>query len=181
MIAEERVLVLADLDGRTAELRDQDLVAGLDGGSNALAIAVEGTGANGKDLGLVELLDGRLGKEDTAGSLGLGLDALDQDAVEQGSEGLDGLGGNGGLWIVLAAWFAHGVVRQQVRYTILTVIACDKLDSGKKCRFRNAMSWLMYCCRWKIPEATALSIHLGRGFTRSKLLYPELFRTSVFS
>lgn len=102
MIAEERVLVLADLDGRTAELRDQDLVAGLDGRSNALAITVEGTGANGEDLGLVELLDGRLGKEDTAGSLGLGLDALDQDAVEQGSEGLDGLGGDGGLRVVLA-------------------------------------------------------------------------------
>ena len=101
MIAEERVLLLADLDGRTTELGDQDLVAGLDGGSNALAIAVEGTGANGENLGLVELLDGRLGEKDAAGGLGLGLDALDQDAVEQGSERLDGLGGDGGLRVGL--------------------------------------------------------------------------------
>lgn len=109
MIAEERVLVLADLDGRTTELGDQDLVADLDGGSNALAITVEGTGANGENLGLVELLDGRLGEEDATGGLGLGLDALDQDAVEQGNERLDGLGGDGGLRIALAAWFAHEV------------------------------------------------------------------------
>ena len=93
VIAEERVLVLADLDGRTAELRDQDLVAGLDGGSNALAITVEGTGANGENLGRVELLDGRLGKEDTAGSLGLGFYALDENAVEERSNGADRLDG----------------------------------------------------------------------------------------
>jgi hypothetical protein len=126
VIAEERVLVLADLDGRTTELGDQDLVADLDGGSNALAITVEGTGANGENLGLVELLDGRLGEEDATGGLGLGLDALDQDAVEQGNERLDGLGGDGGLRVVLAACFAHEVVGQQVKHTILTVEACDK-------------------------------------------------------
>lgn len=97
VIAEERVLVLADLDGRTTELGNQDLVTGLDGRGDALAITVEGAGADSEDLSLVELLDGRLGEEDATGGLGLGLDALDKDAVEQGSESLDGLGGDGGL------------------------------------------------------------------------------------
>lgn len=93
VVAEEGVLVLADLDGAATELGDQDLVAGLDAGGDALALAVKGTGANGQDLGLVELLDGRLGQEDTRGGLGLGLDALDEDAVEQGRDGADGLEG----------------------------------------------------------------------------------------
>ena len=97
MIAEERVLVLADLDGRTTELGNQDLVTGLDGRGDALAIAVEGAGTDGEDLCLVQFLDGGFGEEDSAGGLCLGLDALDKDAVEQGSESLDGLGGDGGL------------------------------------------------------------------------------------
>lgn len=129
MIAEERVLVLANLDGRATELGDQDLVAGLDGGSNALAIAVKGTGANGENLGLVELLDGRLGEEDATGGLGLGLDALDQDAVEQGSERLDGLGGDGGLGVLLVGWFARGIVGL---HTILTVEICDRECSDRE-------------------------------------------------
>lgn len=99
MISEQGVLLLANLDGRTTELRDQDLVAGLDRRSNALAIAVKGAGTDSQNLGLVELLDGRLGQEDATGGLGLGLDALNQDAVEQGSERLDGLGGDGRLFV----------------------------------------------------------------------------------
>jgi hypothetical protein len=97
VIAEKRILILTNLDGRATKLRNQDLVAGLDGRSNALAIAVVGTGANSENFGFVELLDGGLGEEDAAGGFGLGLDALDEDAVEEGSEGLDGLGGDGGL------------------------------------------------------------------------------------
>jgi hypothetical protein len=97
VIAEKRVLVLTNLDGRTTKLRNQNLVTGLDGRSNALSIAVKSTGANGEDLCFVELLDGGLGEEDATGSLGLGLDALDENAVKEGCEGLDGLGGDGGL------------------------------------------------------------------------------------
>jgi hypothetical protein len=95
VIAEKRILILTNLDGRATKLRNQNLVAGLDGRSNALAIAVVGTGANSENLSFVELLDGGLGEE--AGGFSLGLDALDEDAVEEGSEGLDGLGGDGGL------------------------------------------------------------------------------------
>lgn len=54
-----------------------------------VAIAVLETGANSENLGNVLLLDAALGKEDTGGSLGLGLDALDQDPVEKGNEVLD--------------------------------------------------------------------------------------------
>lgn len=124
MIAEERVLVLADLDGRTTELGNQDLVTGLDGRGDALAITVEGAGADSEDLSLVELLDGRLGEEDATGSLGLGLDALDKDAVEQGSESLDGLGGDGGLCCCVSP-FVSGVTRLLRRRTILAAKLCE--------------------------------------------------------
>ena len=93
MVTEEGELLLADLDGAAAELRDQDLVAGLDAGGDALALAVKGTGADSEDLGLVELLDGRLGQEDARRRFGLGLDALHEDAVEQRRNGADGLEG----------------------------------------------------------------------------------------
>ena len=53
------------------------------------AIAVNGTRANSENLGNVLLLDAALREEDTRGGLGLGLDALDQDTVEKGSEALD--------------------------------------------------------------------------------------------
>ena len=53
------------------------------------AIAVNGTRANCENLGNVLLLDAALREEDPGGSLGLGLDALDQDTVEKGSEALD--------------------------------------------------------------------------------------------
>lgn len=68
---------------------DQDLVTGGNTHGHALAITVEGTGADGENLGLVLLLDAALREEDTGGSLGLGLDALDQDAVHEGSKALD--------------------------------------------------------------------------------------------
>lgn len=53
------------------------------------AIAVNGTRANSENLGNVLLLDAALREEYSGGSLGLGLDALDQDTVEKGSEALD--------------------------------------------------------------------------------------------
>jgi hypothetical protein len=70
-------------------LRDQDVVTGGNAHGKARAILVEETGADGKDLGLVLLLDAALREEDTGCCLGLGLDALDQDTVEEGSKALD--------------------------------------------------------------------------------------------
>lgn len=54
-----------------------------------LAIDVKGTGADSKDLGNILLLDAALREEDTRGGLGLRLDALDQDTVEERGKGLD--------------------------------------------------------------------------------------------
>jgi hypothetical protein len=54
-----------------------------------LAVAVDGTGTNSENLSLVLFLDAALGEEDARGGLGFGLDALDEDAVQEGSEVLD--------------------------------------------------------------------------------------------
>jgi hypothetical protein len=89
VVPEQCVLLLANLDGAAAELRNQDLVTGLDAERNALAVLVVEAGANGEDLALVELLDGAVGEEDARGGLGLGLHALHEDAVEERCEGLD--------------------------------------------------------------------------------------------
>lgn len=70
-------------------LRNQNLVAGGDTHGDTVAILGQETRANSEDLGLVLLLDAALGEEDAGGGLGLGLDALDQDAVEEGSKALD--------------------------------------------------------------------------------------------
>ena len=102
-VAEEVVLVLADLDGGAAELGYQHPVALRNAHGHAVPLLVEQAGADGHDPGLVELLDARLGEEDAAGGLGLGLDALDEDAVEEGHEALDGADG-GGLWGLGQRW-----------------------------------------------------------------------------
>lgn len=88
-IPEEVVLLFTDLDGATTELRNENLVTGGNAHRDSLAITVNGTGADGKDFGLVLLLDAALWEEDTGGSLSLRLDALDEDTVQEGSEVLD--------------------------------------------------------------------------------------------
>lgn len=70
--------------------RDQHAVASLHAHRHALAVPVQASGANSQHLCLVEVLDGRLGEVDAGGGLGLGLDALDEDAVQEGHERLDG-------------------------------------------------------------------------------------------
>jgi len=74
---------------RATYLRNQNLVTGGNAHGEALAILVKGTGTNGENLGLVLLLNAALREEDAGGGLGLGLDALDQNAVQKGSEVLD--------------------------------------------------------------------------------------------
>lgn len=102
VVPEQAVLLLADLDGAAAELGNQDLVTGLDADGNAVAGLVERARADGEDLGLVQLLDGGLGQEDAACGLGLGLEALDEHAVEERGEGADGLEGR--LSVVLVRY-----------------------------------------------------------------------------
>lgn len=60
---------------------------------HALPVLVEGTGAHGEHLSFVELLHGAVRQEDAGCSFGLGLDALHEDAVEEGGNAADRLDG----------------------------------------------------------------------------------------
>jgi hypothetical protein len=80
-------------------LWNQNLVADGHAAADPLPVLIQATGTDGQDLGLVQLLDARLRQEDAGRGAGLGLDALDQHAVEEGREGLDGLE-CGGLLLV---------------------------------------------------------------------------------
>ena len=93
MVTEERELLLSDLDRASTELRNQDLVTGSNTGSDPLALLVQGAGADGEHLGLIKFLDSTVRKEDSGCGLGLGLDALDEDAVEKRGDAADGLDG----------------------------------------------------------------------------------------
>ena len=112
------------ISGCPTYLGNQHLVAGGHAHGQALAILVEGAGADGQDLGLVELLDARLGQEDAAGGLGLGLDALHDHAVEQGDEGLDGAE-RGGL--------SRGIVSMSVYRPSGHRIRCVELVCSSPC------------------------------------------------
>jgi hypothetical protein len=80
-------------------LRNQNLITRCNTRCDSLALLIEATRSNGKHTRLIELLDAALWEEDAAGGLGLGLDALDEHAVEERGEGLDGFE-CGGLFIV---------------------------------------------------------------------------------
>ena len=91
MVPEQAQLLISNLDRRPAILRNQNLVAWLHAGCNALSVLVNGAGADGDDFCFVELLDGGLGEEDASCGFGFGLDALNEDAVEKGGDAADGL------------------------------------------------------------------------------------------
>ena len=78
---------------RSTYLRNQHLVTGLHAWCYPLAVLIQQTWANSENLRLIEVLDSGFWQEDAPGGLGLGLDALDEDAVEERDEVLDGLDG----------------------------------------------------------------------------------------
>lgn len=82
-------------------LRNQHPITLLHAWLYPLAIPIQSTRADSKNLGLVELFDGALGQEDTGAGLCLGLDALNKDAVEKGGNGANRLE-SGGLQSTLA-------------------------------------------------------------------------------
>lgn len=89
-VADEEVLVFANLDRVAAPAGQEDLVAGLDRGGDHLAVLVGSAGASGNDAGLRKRGGGgRGGEEETRRGLGLGLESLYQDAVEQRHDRLD--------------------------------------------------------------------------------------------
>jgi hypothetical protein len=77
----------------------QDPVTSRNAHRNRLAILIPCTRANSQHLGLVQLFYRRLGKEDAAGRLCLCLHTLDEDAVEERRQGLDGLQSSGLLML----------------------------------------------------------------------------------
>jgi len=91
VIPEQAQLLLAHLDRGAAVLRNQHLVTDGHAWCHSLSIAVQCSRAYGEDLGFVELLDGGLGEEDAGCGFRLGLEALDEDAVEKRGNGADGL------------------------------------------------------------------------------------------
>jgi hypothetical protein len=76
-------------------LRNQNPVANLNAGLDNLALTVKSTRSNSKNLGLRKLLNGVLRKIDARGSLSLGLDALDENAVEKRLKSLNGAKSSG--------------------------------------------------------------------------------------
>src|SRR2546425_1015896 len=81
--ADDHVLDIVDLDLGADVLADEDTVAGLDVERNPLAVVVKTTRSDGNDLPLERLLFGRVGDDDAALHLLLGLHSLDQNTVAQ--------------------------------------------------------------------------------------------------
>jgi len=74
-------------------LRNEDLVTFLHAHGDALSALVDGTGPNSQNARFQKVLDGGLGEKETTCGFGIGLDALDKNAVEKRDKGPDGLDG----------------------------------------------------------------------------------------
>src|SRR5262245_58402746 len=85
-LADDQVVFPVERDLAAGVLAEQDLVALLDLERRDLAVVVHLAGAHRDHESLLGLLLGGVGDDDAALGLGLGLEALDQDAVVQGSE-----------------------------------------------------------------------------------------------
>src|ERR1017187_6916871 len=85
VLAEDEELYVFDLDFGAGVLADQDAVAFLHVERNPLAVVVELAFADGLDLGLHRFLLGGVGDDDSAAHLFLGLDALDENPVIEGT------------------------------------------------------------------------------------------------
>merc|ERR1719420_407578 len=72
-----------------AILRNNDLVPNLDTHGYKATLFVQSARTNSNDHGLVDLLLCRVWQQNTARSLGLGLELLYQHAVQQGDKALD--------------------------------------------------------------------------------------------
>jgi len=90
-IADEEVLFLADLDRVTAPAGKKNLVTALDRGGDDLAVLVGSTWTSGDDASFRKRRrGGGRGNEKTRRGLGLGLESLNENAVEERDDRLDG-------------------------------------------------------------------------------------------
>merc|ERR1719456_1294245 len=96
VLTDQEVLVALDLElsGREDAVRDEDVIALLEGDGDALVALSETARTDGDDLSAGELVAGRLGQGDAGGGLCGGDEALDEDAIKErsdfGKEGHDG-------------------------------------------------------------------------------------------
>src|SRR5262245_36931629 len=81
VLAQDHVLRAVDLDVGAAVLADQDAIALLHFGRDALAVLGEAAGPDGHDLALLRLLLGGVGDDDAAPDGLLLLDAADEQPV----------------------------------------------------------------------------------------------------
>jgi hypothetical protein len=82
----DQEILTVDLDFGARPFAEQHGVADLEINRDELARLVAATGADGDDLALARLLFGGIGNNDAAGSLFLGIDALDDNAVVKRAE-----------------------------------------------------------------------------------------------
>src|SRR3954468_16423621 len=96
-LAHDQELVADDLDLGAGVGAEEHRVADLDRERRALAVIQELAFADGDDLAFLGLLLRALGEQDSAGGALLGFDALNENAVAEGTDlpggGLRGLGG----------------------------------------------------------------------------------------
>jgi len=93
-VLEEEVLVVTDFYGVAAPAWEKNAVASLDGGRDDFALGVGSARTNGYDGCLGQWGRGGRGWKENAGrGFGVRLEALDEDAVEEGDDGADGLDG----------------------------------------------------------------------------------------
>jgi len=108
--------------------RDQDAVARLDRALDALAVLVGGSGPDGENARLAQLLDRALGQEDSRRRLDVRFDALHKDAVQQRRQRLDVAQGGGLSYPV--SWLALPLLP-----LLLMGIVCPAMERGYHCCF----------------------------------------------
>lgn len=88
VLTDQEVLVALDLElsGREDAVRDEDVIALLEGDGDALVALSDTARTDGDDLSAGELVAGRLGQGDTGGGLCGGDEALDEDAIKERSD-----------------------------------------------------------------------------------------------
>lgn len=132
-VTNEEVLVVADLDRVATPAGEEDLVAVLDGSGDNIAVLVGGTGAGGDDASFRKGGGSSGGgDEETGGGLGLGLESLDQNAVEKGDDRLDRAnGGLSGLHLSETVGMRVDVV--QVGMMVVSSVAKDVQEESSRC------------------------------------------------
>lgn len=93
MVPKQTILLLTNFHRTASVLRNQNPIPNPNTTPHPLPLLIQPPRSHSQDARLVQLLDAALGEVDAGGGLGGGFDALDEDAVEEGSEGFDGFEG----------------------------------------------------------------------------------------